>query len=38
VGLAAVQLARLRGATVVGTASEADHAHLRSLGKSVMLV
>ena len=32
VGLAAVQLARLRGATVVGTASEANHEHLRSLG------
>ncbi len=32
VGLAAVQLARLRGAAVVGTASEANHAYLRGLG------
>lgn len=32
VGLAAVQLARLRGATVIGTASEANHDHLRGLG------
>ncbi|GLW09526.1 oxidoreductase [Microtetraspora sp. NBRC 13810] len=32
VGAAAVQLARLRGATVIGTAREANHDYLRSLG------
>ncbi|MGK3204075.1 NADP-dependent oxidoreductase [Amycolatopsis sp. MEPSY49] len=32
VGTAAVQLARLAGATVVGTASEANHDYLRELG------
>jgi NADPH:quinone reductase-like Zn-dependent oxidoreductase len=32
VGGLAVQLARQRGATVIGTASERNHAHLRSLG------
>lgn len=32
VGVAAVQLARHRGATVIGTASEANHEYLRSLG------
>ncbi|WP_454195142.1 NADP-dependent oxidoreductase [Nocardia sp. Marseille-Q1738] len=32
VGLMAVQLARLRGATVVGTASEPNHDFLRELG------
>jgi NADPH:quinone reductase-like Zn-dependent oxidoreductase len=32
VGLAAVQLAALRGATVIGTASEPNHDFLRSLG------
>lgn len=32
VGSMAVQLARHRGATVIGTGSEASHAHLRSLG------
>lgn len=32
VGSAAVQLARRRGATVVGTASEGNHEYLRSLG------
>ncbi len=32
VGQAAVQLAALRGATVVGTASPANHAYLRDLG------
>ena len=32
VGLFAVQLARARGATVVGTASESNHEFLRSLG------
>ncbi|MCP2261982.1 NADPH:quinone reductase [Streptoalloteichus tenebrarius] len=32
VGTVAVQLARLWGATVIGTASEANHEHLRSLG------
>ncbi|MFI6760324.1 NADP-dependent oxidoreductase [Micromonospora sp. NPDC050417] len=32
VGLAAVQLARFRGATVIGTASEPNHDFLRSLG------
>ncbi len=32
VGLFAVQLARARGARVIGTASEANHAFLRSLG------
>ena len=32
VGSAAVQLARLRGARVIGTASEANHDYLRSLG------
>lgn len=32
VGLAAVQLARLRGSTVIGTASEPNHDFLRSLG------
>ncbi len=32
VGTVAVQLARARGATVIGTASEANHAYLRSLG------
>lgn len=32
VGSFAVQLARLRGATVVGTASERNHDYLRSLG------
>lgn len=32
VGTAAVQLARARGATVIGTASEANHEFLRSLG------
>jgi enoyl reductase len=32
VGTMAVQLARLRGATVIGTASEGNHDYLRSLG------
>ncbi len=32
VGLLAVQLARLRGATVIGTAREANHDYLRELG------
>jgi enoyl reductase len=32
VGTVAVQIARLRGATVIGTASEANHDYLRSLG------
>ncbi|MBW8487703.1 NADP-dependent oxidoreductase [Actinomadura parmotrematis] len=32
VGTVAVQLARLAGAAVVGTASEANHDHLRALG------
>ncbi|WP_027343561.1 NADP-dependent oxidoreductase [Hamadaea tsunoensis] len=32
VGTVAVQLARLRGATVIGTASPANHDYLRSLG------
>ncbi len=32
VGLAAVQLARARGARVIGTASEANHEYLRGLG------
>ncbi|MFI5533380.1 NADP-dependent oxidoreductase [Kitasatospora sp. NPDC051853] len=32
VGTVAVQLARAWGATVIGTASEANHAYLRSLG------
>ena len=32
VGSAAVQLARARGATVIGTASAGNHDHLRSLG------
>ncbi|WP_171172399.1 NADP-dependent oxidoreductase [Streptomyces sp. I05A-00742] len=32
VGSAAVQLARAAGATVIGTAREANHAYLRSLG------
>jgi NADPH:quinone reductase-like Zn-dependent oxidoreductase len=32
VGLAAVQLARARGASVIGTASEANHDYLRGLG------
>src|SRR6476660_6230249 len=32
VGIAAVQIARARGARVVGTASEANHEFLRSLG------
>jgi NADPH:quinone reductase-like Zn-dependent oxidoreductase len=32
VGTAAVQLARARGATVIGTASAANHDYLRSLG------
>ncbi|MFI7615750.1 NADP-dependent oxidoreductase [Nonomuraea terrae] len=32
VGTAAVQIARRRGATVIGTAREANHDHLRSLG------
>jgi NADPH:quinone reductase-like Zn-dependent oxidoreductase len=32
VGAVAVQLARIAGATVVGTASEANHDYLRSLG------
>ena len=32
VGIAAVQLAQLRGATVIGTASEGNHDYLRSLG------
>jgi enoyl reductase len=32
VGSFAVQLARLRGATVIGTASESNHEYLRSLG------
>lgn len=32
VGSIAVQLARLRGATVIGTAREAQHDHVRSLG------
>ncbi|TWS19989.1 NADP-dependent oxidoreductase [Tsukamurella asaccharolytica] len=32
VGLLAVQLARLRGATVIGTAREANHDYLRGLG------
>lgn len=32
VGTVAVQIARLRGATVIGTASERNHDYLRSLG------
>ena len=32
VGTVAVQLARQRGATVIGTASEGNHAYIRSLG------
>ncbi len=32
VGTMAVQLGRLRGATLIGTAREANHDHLRSLG------
>jgi NADPH:quinone reductase-like Zn-dependent oxidoreductase len=32
VGATGVQLARVRGATVIGTASEGNHAYLRSLG------
>ncbi|MFF0865038.1 NADP-dependent oxidoreductase [Nonomuraea sp. NPDC050227] len=32
VGTAAVQIARMRGATVIGTAREANHDHLRDLG------
>ncbi|MEV0145375.1 MULTISPECIES: NADP-dependent oxidoreductase [unclassified Nonomuraea] len=32
VGTAAVQIARWRGATVIGTAREENHEHLRSLG------
>jgi len=32
VGLLAVQLARLRGATVIGTARESSHEYLRSIG------
>lgn len=32
VGTVAVQLARIAGATVIGTASEGNHAYLRSLG------
>ncbi|WP_019203061.1 NADP-dependent oxidoreductase [Tsukamurella sp. 1534] len=32
VGLLAVQLAKLRGATVIGTAREANHEYLRELG------
>lgn len=32
VGTVAVQLARLRGATVIGTAREAQHGYVRSLG------
>ncbi|SHN04639.1 NADP-dependent oxidoreductase [Actinacidiphila paucisporea] len=32
VGTVAVQIARLRGATVIGTASEGNHDYLRSLG------
>jgi NADPH:quinone reductase-like Zn-dependent oxidoreductase len=32
VGVAASQLAKLRGASVIGTASEANHDYLRSLG------
>ena len=32
VGVAAVQIARARGARVIGTASEANHEFLRSLG------
>lgn len=32
VGTVAVQLARARGATVIGTASESNHAYLRALG------
>ncbi|MFI7133321.1 NADP-dependent oxidoreductase [Nonomuraea sp. NPDC050153] len=32
VGTAAVQIARRRGATVIGTAREANHAYLRELG------
>ena len=32
VGLAAVQFAKLRGASVIGTASEPNHDYLRSLG------
>jgi NADPH:quinone reductase-like Zn-dependent oxidoreductase len=32
VGSVAVQLSRLRGATVIGTAREAQHDHVRSLG------
>jgi NADPH:quinone reductase-like Zn-dependent oxidoreductase len=32
VGSAAVQLARTRGARVIGTASTANHSYLRSLG------
>ncbi|SDL83799.1 NADPH:quinone reductase [Nonomuraea maritima] len=32
VGTAAVQIARRRGATVIGTAREANHDHLRALG------
>ncbi|MFC4064581.1 NADP-dependent oxidoreductase [Actinoplanes subglobosus] len=32
VGTVAIQLARLAGATVIGTASESNHGHLRRLG------
>jgi NADPH:quinone reductase-like Zn-dependent oxidoreductase len=37
VGTVAVQLAVARGATVIGTASEANHDHLRELGAIPML-
>ena len=37
VGSAAVQLARLRGARVIGTASEGNHEYLRSLGAEPVL-
>ena len=37
VGSAAVQIARLRGARVIGTASEANHEYLRSLGAEPVL-
>ena len=37
VGTVAVQLAIARGATVVGTASEANHDHLRELGATPVL-
>ena len=37
VGTVAVQLAVVRGATVIGTASEANHDHLRELGATPVL-